>query len=192
MGTPTVRTRRWKRREYERLIDHGFFSPDERLELIDGRLVIKEPQYSPHATAVALVTEALRLAFGPGWYVRSQFPVALDKWSEPEPDVCVVPGSPRDYRDAHPARPVLVVEVSQSRLLFDRRRKASIYARAGLTDYWIVNIVDRVLEVCRDPARLVAPRRRWGYRSIQTLGPDDVIAPLAAPSARIAVADLLP
>jgi Uma2 family endonuclease len=100
--------------------------------------------------------------------------------------------SGRDYRDAHPARPVLVVEVSQSRLRFDRRRKASIYARAGLTDYWIVNIVDRVLEVHREPARLATPRRRWGYQAIETLGPDDVIAPLAAPSARIAVADLLP
>jgi Uma2 family endonuclease len=187
-----VRTRRWSRREYERLVDQGFFRPDERLELIDGHLIVKEPQYSPHATAVALVTEALRMAFGPGWYVRPQFPVALDRWSEPEPDVCVVPGSPRDYRDAHPARPVLVVEVAQSRLRFDRGRKASIYARAGLTDYWIVNIVDRGLEVHREPARLPTRPRGWRYQSIQILGPDDAVTPLTAPSARIAVADLLP
>jgi Uma2 family endonuclease len=192
MSTVKARTRRWSRREYEHLINQGFFRPDERLELLDGQLVVKEPQDPRHVTAIELVVKALRDAFGPGWQIRPQFPVALARWSEPEPDVCVVPGSPRDYRDAHPTLPVLVIEVAYTRLRFDRTRKASIYARAGVSDYWIVNLPECVLEVHRDPGRLAIPRRRWGYRAIQTVGIDDLVAPLAAPFARVAVADLLP
>jgi Uma2 family endonuclease len=189
MKVETVRTRRWSRLEYERLVDQGFFGPDDRLELIQGHLIVKEPQNAPHVMAIALVADVLRAAFGPGWFVRQQFPLALGDWSEPEPDVSVVQGSPRDYPHAHPNRPVLVVEVSESRLRFDRTDKAAIYARAGIADYWIVNLVDRVLEVHRDPER---SGRQWRYRSVQRVAPDGEVSPLAAPGARIRVADLLP
>jgi Uma2 family endonuclease len=74
--------------------------------------------------------------------VRPQLPIALAEDSEPEPDVCVVRGDPRDYREAHPERPVLIVEVSLSRLGFDREHKGGLYARAGITDYWMVNLAD--------------------------------------------------
>jgi Uma2 family endonuclease len=116
----------------------------------------------------------------------------LDARSEPEPDVSVVRGSPRDYRYAHPSRPALVVEVALASLSLDRTRKCRAFARAGVPEYWIVNLVDRVLEVHREPGRLDDARRRWGYRSVQTLGPDAAVGPLAAPGARIPVADLLP
>ena len=149
--TSALETRRFTRVEYERLIDLEFFQPDERLELIDGLLVVREPQDSPHATGVRLVLTALRAVFGAGWIVDSQLPVALDDHSEPEPDAAVVAGAPRDYRDAHPTRPVLIVEVAESRLAFDRRHKSSLYARAGIADYWVVNLVDRVLEAYREP-----------------------------------------
>src|SRR6266705_1338986 len=158
-----VRIRRWTRREYERMIDRGIFRPDDRLELIDGQMVVKEPQDSDHFTASLLVADTLRAAFGPGWLVRPQGPVALDDRSEPEPDVSVVQGSPRDYREGHPVRPVLVVEVSKTRLGFDRARKATLYARNGVEDYWIVNVLDRALEVYREPAGRASgphPRRR--------------------------------
>jgi Uma2 family endonuclease len=187
----SVRTRRWSRHEYDRLVEQGFFGGDERLELLDGLLLVKEPQSSTHMTAVRLVEDALRIGFGTGWDVRAQGPVALDRRSEPEPDVSVVRGSPRDYRDAHPSNPVLVVEVALASLRLDRTRKSRAYARAGVPEYWILNLVDRVLEVHREPARL-EPARRWDYRSAQTLGPDASVSPLAAPAARIAVADLLP
>src|SRR5687768_16535808 len=146
-----LQERKWTRVEYERLADAEFFGPDDRLELIGGAMIFKEPQNSPHATGIVLVQRALTAAFGPGWIVRSQMPVALDDESEPEPDVAVVSGDPRDYRDAHPARPVLVVEVALARLQFDRDHKGSLYARAGLADYWIVNLPDRRLEVYRGP-----------------------------------------
>lgn len=192
MNHDTVRVHRWTRRAYGRLIDTGILCEDDPVELLDGLLVVKEPQHTPHTTAIDLVVAALRTAFGPGWLVRAQAPMAANRRSEPEPDVYVVPGGPRDYLREHPTRPALVVEVAHSSLRLDRTRKAAIYARAGVEDYWILNLADRVLEVHRDPARLDTPRRRWGYRSIQALGPDEAVGPLAAPPARVLVADLLP
>jgi Uma2 family endonuclease len=187
-----VPTRRWTRAEYDRLIDAGFFQPGDPIELLGGQLVVAEPQGSYHFTAIRAVEHALRTAFGPGWDVRGQGPVALDDESEPEPDVAVVPGSFRDYRGAHPSRPVLVVEVSESSLALDRGPKAGLYARAGLADYWIVNLVSRVLEVRREPAADAAAPFGWRYRSAAVLAPGDAIAPLASPGARIPVAELLP
>jgi Uma2 family endonuclease len=121
-----------------------------------------------------------------------QSPIGLDDLSEPEPDVCVVQGSPRDYVRAHPTRPALIVEVALSGLHMARGRKATAYARGGIADYWIVNLVDRVLEVHREPARPGPARRRWGYVAIQALGAEATVVPLAAPSASVRVADLLP
>ena len=101
-------------------------------------------------------------------------------------------GSPRDYVDAHPRRPALIVEVAQLGLRLARGRKATAYARARVADYWIVNLIDRVLEVHRQPVRPGPAQRHWGYAAIETLGADGTIAPLAAPSAGVRVADLLP
>jgi Uma2 family endonuclease len=187
-----VQSKRWTRAQYERAIECGIFRDDERLELLDGVLVVKEPQGEPHAAAIDLVALALRRVFGEGWLVRQQVHFASGRLSRPEPDVYVVPGSPRDYRRIAPRTPALIVEVSQSRLAFDRRRKSAIYARAGVQDYWIVNLVESVVEVRRDPGLLAPPARARGYRSIETFRAPAVIAPLAAPDARIAVADLLP
>lgn len=185
-------THRWTRHEYARLIDHGFLDEDDPIELLDGLLLVKEPQHSPHRTAVLLVAKALERAFGEGWFVQTQSPIILDDRSEPEPDVCVVRGSPRDYVDAHPRGPALIVEVAQSGLAMARGRKAAAYARARIADYWIVNLIDRVVEVHREPARPGPARRHWGYAAIETFGTGAAITPLAAPSARIRVADLLP
>ena len=192
MAAASVRTKHWTRVEYERLIDLGAFRPGERLELIGGALLIREPQGGPHATAVGLVEDALRQVFGTGWTVRTHGPIALDEDSEPEPDLAVVPGSRRDHSRSHPSHPVLIVEVAESSLAFDRGEKGSLYARAGIADYWILNLPDQVLEVYRDP--VVAPHAQYGHRyaATITLGPPDAASPLAAPTAAILVADLLP
>ncbi len=187
-----VRTRRWSRVEYDQLIENGIFQPGERLELLAGQLVVREPQGSPHATGIRLVTHALRAVFDQGWNVDVQLPVALDDESEPEPDVAVTAGAPRDYVASHPARPELVVEVAETSLAYDREEKGSLYARARVLEYWIVNLNDRVLEVYREPGPQVGAPSGWVYRAVQTLRTEDHIAPLAAPTARIAVADLLP
>ena len=192
MARVEIKTRRWKRVEYERLIETGFFQPGDPIELIGGQLIVVEPQGSNHFTAIQAVEEALRAAFGAGWQVRGQGPVALDEESEPEPDVAVVPGSFRDYVAAHPSRPVLVVEVSESSLALDRHHKGSLYARAGLDDYWIVNLVDRVLEVYRNPGPDRAASFGWRYQSVEALERGASVSPLALPGAHIRVGDLLP
>lgn len=183
--------RRWTRAEYDRLVDLGVLS-DEPVELIGGHLVVAEPQGSYHATGIGAGDDALRAALPPGWVVRAQMPVALDDESEPEPDVSVVPGAARDYLGEHPSRPALIVEVAESSLRFDRRDKGRLYARAGIADYWIVNLVDDVVEVYREPASSPEAPSGWGYRSVQRLGNRENISPLVAPNASIAVADLLP
>jgi Uma2 family endonuclease len=185
-------TKRWTRLQYDRLIECGVFQPGDRIELIGGELIVREPQRTPHSTAIELALDALRAAFGPGWRVRVQLPVALDEESEPEPDIAVVPGSPRDYLPSHPSNPVLILEMAESSLALDREIKGSLYARAQIVDYWIVNLVDHVLEVYRDPEAAPASPYGWRYASVTTLRGGDVVTPLAAPRSRVAVADLLP
>lgn len=192
MATSPIRTKRWTRLEYERLVDLGAFGPDDRIELVGGDLLVREPQGSPHMTAIGLADDALRTAFGAGWHIRIQGPIALDDESEPEPDVAVVSGSRRHYAASHPTQPVLVVEVAESSLASDRERKGSLYARARVPEYWIVNLVDRGLEVYRDPRPAVEAVFGWRYTSIRRLSSSETVTPLGVPEARIAVADLLP
>ena len=192
MATYPIRTRRWTRKEYHRLIDAGILHEDEPIELVGGQMIVAEPKSSPHETALGLTADALRRAFGAGWVVREQGPIALDEESEPEPDVMVVPGQIRDYRDAHPERAALLVEVALSSLGFDRRHKGSLYARAGVADYWIVNLVDRTVEVYRQPAADVSAAFGWRYVDVATLSPGDTVSPLARPDITVAVRELLP
>ena len=192
MDATPIPTKRWARLEYERLVDRAVFQPGDRIELVGGQLVVREPQGSPHAVAVGLAEDALRAAFGSGWVVRVQMPAALDDESEPEPDVAVCAGGPRDYLDGHPSQPVLLVEVADASLAFDREHKGSLYARAQVPDYWIVNLVDHVLEVHRDPAPSVDAPYRWRFSALLRLGAADTVSPLAAPRAHISVAELLP
>ena len=184
--------KRWKRVEYERLVERGIFEPGDRIELIDGLLLVSEPQSSPHYTAIQLVERVLSRAFGEGWNVRTQAPIALDDASEPEPDVAVVRGTIRDFATSHPAHPVLVVEVSASSLEFDREHKASLYARAGRPEYWIVNLIDRVLEVQREPVPEPSAPYGWDYALVDVLGPTDQVSALGAPAIQIPVVALLP
>ena len=118
--------------------------------------------------------------------------MALDDESAPEPDIAVVRGSRADYRHAHPARPALIIEVAESSLRFDRVEKGSLYARAGIADYWIVNLVDRVVEVYRDPGADLAAPYRWRYMSVERFTPPSSVAPIGVPAAPIPVAALLP
>lgn len=183
--------RRWTRAEYDRLVDLGMLH-GEPVELIGGQLVVAEPQGSYHASRIGAAGDALRAVLPPGWLVRVQMPVALDDESEPEPDLALVPGAWADYDAGHPARPALVVEVAESSLAYDRGDKGSLYARGGVRDYWIVNLVDRVLEVYRDPEPDPTAPYGWRYRAVERLGLAAVVSPLALPFVRLAVSDLLP
>ncbi len=178
-----IEMRRWTRDEYEKMIAAGLFAPGERAELVDGEILQTTPQGSVHAAMIQLLEDALRAAFGPGFSIRPQLPMALAADSEPEPDLAVVPGNPRDYLKAHPTTALLVVEVSDNSLEYDRGRKASLYARAGIQDYWIVNLIDRCIEVYREP-------RLGAYRSAKRFFPGDSVAPLSIPETGISVTEM--
>jgi Uma2 family endonuclease len=184
------RTRRWTKAEYYRLGELGFFD-GQRVELLEGQIVVLSPQKPPHWSTVDRVTKILDRVFGAGFQVRMQGPVDFGQTTEPEPDVCVVTGSPGDYTHTHPTSALLIVEVSDSRVSYDRRRKGSLYARAGLADYWIVNLVRRRLEVYRVPVPDATQRYGHRYSARTDLTPPASVSPLALPQATIAVADLL-
>lgn len=116
----------WTRAEYERLIETGGLHPEAKLELIDAEILDRTPRKSRHSNAVQLVHDTLRDLFGTGFAVRSQLPLSVD--DDSEPDSAVVAGSIRDYRDAHPTTALLIVEVADSALDFDRDRKRALDA----------------------------------------------------------------
>lgn len=141
---------------------------------------------------MSLANQALRAAFPAGFDIRVQLPMAIGDDSEPEPDVCVVPGSARDYEGGHPGTAALVLEVADTTLSMDRGVKASLYASAGIPDYWVLNLRDRVLEVFRDPEPDAVAPFGFRYRAMGRLNQDALVTPLQAAGRAIAVADLLP
>lgn len=187
-----VQARRWTRQEYDRMIEAGVLTSEDRVELVDGEILAMTPQGSAHATGVSLAHETLRARLQPDVCIRVQLPLALGSDSEPEPDVAVVVGSVRDYRDAHPQSALLVVEVADTTLSYDRDVKGSLYARAGIPEYWLVNIADAVVEVRRDPMAMTHARFGWQYRSVDRFRSGESIMPSSVQGEAIAVADLLP
>jgi len=185
MSRTAIQRHHWVRQEYDRMIAAGVFHPEVRLELIDGEIINTTPQGSLHATAVRLAEDLLRAAFSTGFDIRVQLPLALDDNSEPEPDLAAVTGNPRDYRDAHPSSAVLIAEVADTTLSFDRQQKRRLYARTGIQEYWIINLTDELLEVYRDP-------QGDDYTQKITLRSGQSISPLATPKSSIPVTDLLP
>ena len=144
----------------------------------------------PHALAVELASDALRAVFAAGWRVRVQLPLVLGLDTDPIPDITVVPGRARDYTASHPSTAALVVEISDTSLTVDTTVKAEDYATAGIADYWVIDLENHRLLVLRDPAPVAAGG--VAYRTHLAFGPADTVAPLAAPTAAIPVADLLP
>jgi len=188
----SVDLRRWTWDEYMAMVEAGILAPGERVELIEGVVVRMAPQRTPHATAITLAQYLLLPVFGAGFVVRVQLPLGFGPHSAPEPDIAVVTGAARDYVQAHPSTAVLVIEIAEHTLVYDRGEKASLYARAGIPDYWVLNLVDRQLEVCREPSPLPGEPFGHGYRQRAILFPEDSASPLAAPGASVRVADLLP
>jgi Uma2 family endonuclease len=150
LGAPPVR--RFTVDEYHRMVETGILSENDRVELLDGWILEMSPIGPPHATSVGLLCAALAELMPPGWLVRAQAPVTLAT-GEPEPDVTIVRGGLRDYRDRHPGPSdvALVVEVADTSLEYDRRQKRIQYALSGIRTYWIINLLDRQLEVYREP-----------------------------------------
>jgi Uma2 family endonuclease len=189
-GPPTPRPVRWTCAEFHRFGDLGLVE-GRRALLIDGVILEQGPMNPPHAVTLGLVEEGLRATLGPGWWLRVQMPLILGQHTDPEPDVAVVPGRPRDYT-AHPTTAALVVEVADSSLKFDTTEKRGLYAAAGIREYWVVDVNGRVLLVYRDPHPAPGQPYDHDYATQQTLGASDTVAPLVAPTVLVSVADLLP
>ena len=187
-----ARVRRWTKAEYYRLGELGFFD-GQRVELIEGRLVVMSPQNRTHAGVVERLDCVIRELFGSGYRFRAQLPLDLGLATEPEPDFVVGLGVPLSATTAgHPTSALLVIEVSETTLRYDQRDKASLYARGGVQDYWIVNLVDVRVEIYRDPIPDSTQPFGFRYASRVVLVPPAQVAPLALPGRMIAVAELLP
>jgi Uma2 family endonuclease len=184
------RRKKWSKGEYHSLLEWAGVD-HLRYELIGGEIIQMPPQTNVHSYGLSLADYALRGVFKKGFVIKVQSPLDLSASSEPEPDLMVVKGNLRAVRK-HPKKAELIVEIAWGSLEYDRATKASLYASKGLRDYWIVNLHDRVLEVHRRPAK--DPRAVFGYSyaDVTVLAAGDVVSPLAAPSAKIRVADLLP
>ena len=182
---------RFTRDEYYQMGELGFFR-DRRVELIEGEIIDMDPQKNTHFMTINLVARALSKIFDENEYwIRAQGPLNLGRASDPEPDVAVVRGAMGSHSD-HPNSAILIVEVSDTTLLFDRTEKASLYARAGIADYWIINVSEKCVEVMRDPMENASGMYGYKYKTLITLRPPEVISPLGKPAARIPVAELLP
>ncbi len=184
MKTAAPKAIRWTREEYYRMAEAGLFD-GRRVELVRGEVIEMTPQKSRHATGVTLVYTSLSAAFGDKYVARIQLPLILGLDSDPEPDAAVVPGNVRDFVDAHPSTATLVVEVADSSLDYDRTTKCALYAESGIPEYWIVNLVERQLEVYRKP-------EGGAYGERLVLGPSESVEPLSGSRVRVLVADLLP
>jgi Uma2 family endonuclease len=172
---------------YFALVEQGLIDPDEKCELLDGIVVAMPPQEPLHASGVRRVDRALRRALGPDVLVSSQLPLIAGASSVPEPDFAILPGQLEDYEKRHPTRALLVVEIADSSLAQDRLTKTRIYARAGIPDYWIVNLRHFVVEWYSDPDPDARVYRSQG----DAIGATRL--PLSAfPDVVLTAADLLP
>jgi Uma2 family endonuclease len=144
--------RRFSVEEYHQMIQIGILDENDNVELIEGYVVNKMSRNPPHDSAIRILSKYLERLLPPGWDFRVQSAITLSD-SEPEPDLAVVRGDFRSYGTHHPhaADVGLVVEVSESSLAWDRTEKTRIYARAGIETYWIINLVDRQVEVYTGP-----------------------------------------
>ena len=184
-GEPT--TRPFTVDEYYRMAEAGILGEDDRVELLDGEIVQMSPVGVPHSACVDLLTHALEAVRRHAATIRIQSPVRLGEYSEPEPDVAVLRGEPRDYARRHPgpADTLLVVEVADTSLLYDRRRKVPAYARAGVPEAWLVDLPGGRVHVFRGPGA-------DGYESATVLAATYVLTIEAIPEVRIPVRAILP
>lgn len=177
---------RFTREQYLRMWEAGVFD-GMRVQLIGGEIIEMPAQSNKHFGTIDRVRRILEKVFGAGYWVRAQGTLDLDPKGMPDPDIAVVLGDPDNPTDENPKAALLIVEVSDSRLSFDRTIKASLYAATGVRDYWIVNVQDRQLEIRRDPQPDSTQEFGYGYASLTTLKPGDTATPLATPNGVVPV-----
>lgn len=179
--------------QYHQLIYSGKLTEDDPVELLEGILVFKMPKNTPHATSEKLARREVERLLPDGWHYQSQDPITLTD-GEPEPDGAVISGRIEDYADAHPTpdKVPLVIEVADSSLERDRGIKLRSYARAGIGVYWIINLIDTVVEVYRVPATPAGRAPTYLQHNVYRLGDDVPLEIENTISASVPVSSLLP
>lgn len=173
---------RFSREAYYRMFEIGVLNRDRRFELLDGEIVMMSPIGPDQSGLIGRLNRFFMTNMPDSIDCRIQSPIVLSDRSEPEPDVALVRRQSHDYRAAHPhsADVLLVVEVSQSSFARDRGQKLQMYAQAGITEYWIVDVDRQIIVVHRNPVAT-------GYETVEQFAADATIAPLAAPNCRLDV-----
>jgi Uma2 family endonuclease len=168
-----TKPRSWTVDDYHRMITAGILTENDHVELLNGQIIEVSPQQPRHAATTQRTARYLdRLLEGIA-YVRMQLPITLGPNSEPEPDIAVVSSDPGEYGDHHPTLDeiILIIEVSDSTLLRDRKEKALAYAKAGIKDYWVIDVCNRLVYVLRNPSS-------DSYQTETVFTANDSIAPL--------------
>lgn len=177
--------------QYERMGQAGILTEDDRVELLGGNLIRKMTKGQPHTAAIVETRDALLRLLPSGWHLQPEGAVRIPPFDEPEPDLAVVRGKSRDYvalgRPPEPKDIAMVVEVADASLGRDRGEKLKAYARGGIPTYWILNLVDRELEVYTKP-------QESSYADCQMLGPDEAASVVIEQNVlgNISVVELLP
>jgi Uma2 family endonuclease len=181
-----VDRRRFTADEYQRMGEAGILGEDDRVELIDGEIVTMSPVGSPTSSAVDRVTQRLVLRLGERAIVRVQGPVRLDAFTEPQPDITIL--RPRDdfYRAGHPhpADVLLVIEVVETSLRYDRDVKAPLYARAGIVEYWLADLTGNTVTCHASP-------QQGMFRDVTVRRRGEALSPRSLPGVTITVDDLM-
>lgn len=186
---PILQPFRWTVAQYRDLAKTGQFH-DKKTMLIGGEVYVVAMPNPPHDLALGLTDDWLRTVFADGFHVRNQMGFDVGTDNDPGPDLAVVRGTRRDLAGRTPTEAVMVVEVADSSLFFDITTKAELYATAGVPEYWVIDLEHRAVVVFRDPQRLAA--NGHAYQTKFTRSATDTVSPLAAPTASVLVAELLP
>lgn len=186
MVTPAVVRKRFTTAEYEQIAAAGVFGADDRYELLEGEIVVMSPLGPQHSAAVTRLTELLYALGNPDVTIRVQDPVRLGDYSSPQPDIAIANRRNDRYAGGHPEPEdiLLLIEVAESSLTYDRDVKVPIYARAGIAEVWLVALLPQVVEVYRAPSEN-------GYGEKRTARRGDTLAPLALPEMAVKIDDIL-
>ena len=170
----------WTVDDYHRMVETGVLTGSDRVELLEGQIIEMNPQLPPHAATTQRAFRYLDRLLETVACMRMQLPVTLKPKSEPEPDIAVVRIDASEYGDRHPAPDdiFLIIEVADSTLLGDRQQKALVYAKAGIADYWILDVNAKQVYVFREPTS-------EGYQQEAILTANTLIAPVAFPDITI-------
>jgi Uma2 family endonuclease len=177
----------WTVQEYYKIIELGIIDPDERTELIAGQITLMVAKGTPHVLALQMLANIFQDQLNNTALIRTQDPILLDNFSEPEPDLVITKGNMFDYALHHPSPEdiYLVVEIADSTLKKDCEVKEKVYAKANIADYWVVDLKNRQVHIFRDPM----PN---GYENHLVLNESQVISPLAFPAIILPITSILP